>query len=122
VPSQTLHLASAVSKAPLSFSDALSNSAWLQTQLQFLDALLCFFGEESADTPAEAVADFETVAGAYTSDARAQAVADAVAQQRVHSSRVQGLVGHPAWLAMEPGLQHLLQLPGTRSRKRQRKE
>jgi hypothetical protein len=134
VPSHTVHLAAAVNKAAgssseqhsaapnITMKDVLSNSSWLQMQLEFLDALLCFFGEESADVPAGVVADFVEVAATYSRDARLQAVQDAVGQQAVHSSRVQGLLGSSVWADLEAGLQQQLQMPGARSRKRQRKE
>jgi hypothetical protein len=102
--------------------DVLSTSSWLQAQLEFLDSLLCFFGEESADVPAGIVADAITVAGTFTSAARQQALGDAVGQGVVLSSRVQGLVGNAVWAELQPGLQQQLQMPGSRSRKRQRKD
>lgn len=135
VPSHTVHLAAAVEKATagadsstqpgtaaVHMRDVVYNSSWLQAQLLFLDALLCFFGEDSADVPAGIVTDFVTVAGTYSNAARVQAVGDAVRQGLVFSSRVQGLVGSAVWADLEPGLQQMLQMPGTRSRKRQRKE
>lgn len=133
VPSHTVHLAIAVGKAAagshsqqgaanMTMRDTLSNSSWLQVQLQFLDALLCFFGEESADVPAGIVADAVTVAGTFSSAARQKALGDAVGEGVVLSSRVQGLVGSAVWAELQPGLQQQLQMPGTRSRKRQRKE
>lgn len=130
VGGHTEHLAAALDKqaggsgvlSTTTMKDALNNSAWLRTQLEFLDALLCFFGEDSADVPPAAVADFVTVAGTFTTSARVQAVADAVGQQSVHSSRVQGLLGSTVWEHLEPGLQQQLQMPGSRARKRQRKD
>jgi hypothetical protein len=133
VPSHTVHLAAAVGKAAagsqsqqgaasITMQDVLSTSSWLQAQLEFLDSLLCFFGEESADVPAGIVADAITVAGTFTSAARQQALGDAVGQGVVLSSRVQGLVGNAVWAELQPGLQQQLQMPGSRSRKRQRKD
>jgi hypothetical protein len=134
VPSHTVHLAAAVKRAAsaldaqhgtahtTALQGMLTEPSWLRTQLEFLDALLCFFGEESADVPAGTVSDFIAVAGTYNSSARQQAVADAVAQSAVHSSRVQGLIGSSTWVGLEPGLQQLLQMPGSRSRKKHRKD
>lgn len=130
-----VHLAAAVNKAAgsslsqgttapknISMADALHDSGALCRQLEFLDALLAFFGEESADVPAGIVADFITVARTYTSRARAVAVEDAAAREALHSSRTRGLLGSTAWSDLEPGLHQLLQMPGARSRKRQRKD
>jgi hypothetical protein len=106
----------------ITLRDVISTSSWLQAQLEFLDSLLSFFGEDSADVPAGIVSDFIAVAGTYSSAARQQAVADAVSQAVVYSSRVQNLAGSRAWLHLEAALQQQLQMPGTRSRKRQRKD
>jgi hypothetical protein len=137
VPGHTVHLAAALNQAAaaaagnqagtsqqgtITLRDVISTSSWLQAQLEFLDSLLCFFGEDSADVPAGIVSDFIAVAGTYSSAARQQAVADAVSQGVVYSSRVQGLAGSSAWIHLEAGLQQQLQMPGTRSRKRQRKD
>lgn len=134
VPSHTVHLAAAVKRAAsaldaqhgtahtTALQGVLTEPSWLRIQLEFLDALLCFFGVESADVPAGAVSNFIAVAGTYSSSARQQAVADAVAQSAVHSSRVQGLIGSSTWVGLEPGLQQLLQMPGSRSRKKHRKD
>lgn len=100
----------------------LTNPEWLQPCVGFLDALLCFFGEESADVPPGPVADFVVVAGAFKSVARVQAVQNMVEKHAVHSNRVQGLLGSTAWEHLEPGLQQLLQMPGARVRKKQRRD
>jgi hypothetical protein len=134
VPGHTVHLAAAIKAAAaagqpvysmqgaITLRDVISTSSWLQAQLEFLDSLLSFFGEDSADVPAGIVSDFIAVAGTYSSAARQQAVADAVSQAVVYSSRVQNLAGSRAWLHLEAVLQQQLQMPGTRSRKRQRKD
>jgi hypothetical protein len=85
-----------------------------------LDAVLGFFGEESADVPAAAVAHFLVAAATFTPAAREQAVAAGLEQQRLASGRLQGLAGAAAWRDMPPGagLQQTLQMPSARKRKR----
>jgi len=128
----TVHLAAAINKAAggsaqqgaahFTMKDVLSNSSWLRPQLEFLDAVLCFFGEESTDVPAGIVTDFVTIAGTYNSTARVQAVEASLGQQALLSSRTQGLLGSPDWQELQPGVQQQLQMPGARSRKRQRRD
>lgn len=119
-----MHLAAAVSHAQAvpSMHCSINNSSLLRPLLQFMDAICSFFGDESADLPAEVVADFIAAAGAFTPAARLEAVSQAAAGQ-LHSNRVRALaeVGSAAacaWQELAPDLQQLLQMPGSRKRKR----
>jgi hypothetical protein len=101
----------------------LSDASWLQPLLQLMDAECAYFGDESADLPAECVRDFLVCAAAFSSPARAAAATQALEGQALQSSRVRAL-GEPgaaaavAWQEMGLDLQQLLQMPGNRKRKR----
>jgi hypothetical protein len=141
VAAPTAHLSAAVSKAagvaaatsppseatrarPISSScslvptGVLADSQLLLPLLEFLDALLCFYGEASSDVPSVAVAHFLAAAGTFTGPARQAALAEGVARQRLHCGRLQALLGSGAWADMAPELQALVQMPGSRKRKR----
>jgi hypothetical protein len=137
VTGHNMHLAAAISKVQagqqqqqqqqqqlvLVTEGILSNSSWLQTLLQLMDAVCAYFGDESADLPAEFVKDFLVCAAAFTSPARAAAASQAAAAQLLDSSRVRALgeasgAAAVAWQEMGLDLQQLLQMPGNRKRKR----
>lgn len=125
VPGHTVHLAAAVTKAAggsggssLVVTSILGSSAWLLPQLELLDAVCCFFGEDSTDVPASVAADFVVVAGTFSPEARVQALQDGLQQKLLLSSRLQALAGSDAWRDLEPGLQQVIQMPGSRKRKR----
>jgi hypothetical protein len=95
----------------------------LLPQLLFMDALCMYFGDESADLPPEAVKNFLTAASCFTRDARAAAAARAAQQQQLISARLRTFAQADtpaglAWLEMAADLQHLIQVPTSRKRKR----
>lgn len=134
VTGHNMHLAAAVSKkdAPaaeqhqktvLVMEDVVGNSSWLRHLVQLMDAVCAYFGDESADLPAEFVKDFLVCAAAFTSPARAAAASQAAAAELLLSSRVRalgeaGTAAAVAWKEMGLDLQQLLQMPGNRKRKR----
>jgi hypothetical protein len=131
VTGHNMHLAAAVTNAPtgpqqqqvvLVTQGMLSNTSWLQPLLQLMDAVCAFFGDESADLPAEFVRDFLVCAAAFSSPARAAAASQACESQALQSSRVRalgeaGAAAAVAWQEMGLDLQQLLQMPGNRKRK-----
>ncbi|KAF8069557.1 hypothetical protein HT031_001674 [Scenedesmus sp. PABB004] len=78
--------------------------------LGLFDAVLEFFGPDSADVPGEAVAHFLAAAGAFTPEARAGAATAAAASGALRSARVAalGAAGSgtaAAWRDLAPGLE-----------------
>jgi hypothetical protein len=134
VTGHNMHLAAAVSskdaptahqhqKTVLVMEDVLGNISWLLHLVQLMDAVCAYFGDESADLPAEFVKDFLVCAAAFTSPARAAAASQAAAAELLLSSRVRafgeaGTAAAVAWKEMGLDLQQLLQMPGNRKRKR----
>jgi hypothetical protein len=132
VTGHNMHLAAAVTNAQagsqqqqvvLMTEDVLSNASWLQPLLQLMDAVCAYFGDESADLPAEFVRDFLMCAAAFSSPARVIAASQALESQALQSSRVRalgeaGAAAAVAWQEMGLDLQQLLQMPGNRKRKR----
>eukprot|EP00775_Hariotina_reticulata_P006427 gene6427-6658_t len=104
-------------------TDVISDGDLLLPQLLFMDALCAYYGDESADLPSGAVKNFLTAASCFTRDARAAAAAKAAQQQLLLSSRLQTFAepnspASLAWLDMAADLQHLVQVPASRKRKR----
>lgn len=123
VTGHTVHLAAAISKAnlQLQLTEQLTTNSWLQTQLCFMDALCAYYGDESADLPADTVAYCLEAAGTFSCTTRASTVAEVAGQ--LQSSRLRALaeaasVHGCAWQGMGPELQQLVQLPSSRKRKR----
>jgi hypothetical protein len=132
VTGHNMHLAAAVTNAQagaqqqqvvLVTADVLSNAGWLQPLMQLMDAVCAYFGDESADLPAEFVREFLVCAAACSSSARAAAASQVCESQGLQSSRVRALgeadaAAAVAWQEMGLDLQQLLQMPGNRKRKR----
>lgn len=85
-----------------------------------MDAVCCYFGE-AADIPEQTVDRFLAVAASFDTAARRQAM-EAVAGQLV-SSRLLGLTsdltnGDSPWQLLGAELKQMIQMPGSRKRKR----